>query len=217
VRSTTAIMMAGLAVLVVAGSVKAETITNETFTSNTDFDAAAPSDWFVETNATWTISPGVTVTVGTGDIRPRFFVDSNATPNGNGRWTITGGGTVSQDITGYAACRLGHSGGTHGTVIIEGGSTYRITNWGPFFASFAGSGALEINGVGSTFSAKGAYTPITETNGTFLAASNCVAGVNDVLVSFSGGSPLVTDLGGGFTQLSVPPPPPPAGTVISIR
>ncbi len=196
-KSRTAIMMAGLAVLVVTGSVNAELV-DTNFTVNTDIGTADQN--LSSGTATWTINPGVTVTAGAGGTRPLFIV---ANSGNTATFGITGGGTFSQNCTDtYAAMRLGHTGGSHGKLRIEGGSTYRSIGSGAVFASLAGSGSIELIGDGSTFSAKGVYTSSTSSNGVFLADGK-ISPDNDVLVSVSGGSLVATDLGDGFTQLSV--------------
>jgi len=169
-------------------------ITDTTYTVDTSIPLS--DDTLGTDNATWTISPGVTVTAGVGGNRPRFFIN-------DATFTITGGGTLIQNCNdGYAGVRLGFTGVTHGKFIIEGGSTYRSTNTSAFFESYDGSGSLELNGDGSTFSAKGVYTVSTPSTGLFLADGK-IAPANDVLVSVTNGTLVVTDLGGGFTQLSV--------------
>lgn len=196
-------VVAGM-VFALATAATAATIVDTTYSVDTNLPGVG--DFFLENaSATWTINPGVTVTAGNGSsTQGRFFVETDKGADGDSTFTVNGGGTLIQDATGEFAFRLGHlETAITGTLIIEGGSTFRSTAGGAFRVTRDGGGFLTLKGVGSTFSAKGSYDA---GGGLFLASG--LASPSDVPVSYSGGALAVTDLGGAFTQLSVSSAPP---------
>lgn len=163
------------------------------------------------TTATWSISPGVTVTGG------RFFIGSVATPNdATATFVVDGGGTLNIDRTGVFNLRLGQNNASEAGVLkISGGSTVKLTGTtAGCFQEKTGSSII-LDGVGSTFTSVGTWNATT---GLFSSQTTTTAGVLNsgaIPVTAVGGN-ISASVNGSFTTLTVlAAAPDPVLTIIS--
>ena len=169
------------------------------------------------TTATWTISPGVTVSGG------RFFIGSNAVPNdGLATFVVDGGGTLDITRTGIFNLRLGQGGidattslpnSEAGALIVRGGSTVRLsgTTAGTFQEQPGAS--ITLDGIGSTFASVGTWNATTGLFTSQTTATNGVQNSGAIPVSAVGGV-ISASISGAVTTLTVlAAPPDPVFTV----
>lgn len=168
-----------------------------------DTNVGSATQYFLEgavggTTATWTISPGVTVTGG------RFFIGSTATPNDStATFIVNGGGTLNIDRTGVFNLRLGQNNASEAGVLkISNGSTVKLTGTtAGCFQEKTGSSII-LDGVGSTFTSVGTWNATT---GLFSSQVTTTAGVLNsgaIPVTAIGGT-ISASVSGSSTTLTV--------------
>jgi hypothetical protein len=163
------------------------------------------------TTATWTISPGVTVSGG------RFFIGSIATPNdGLATFVVDGGGTLDITRTGVFNLRLGQNGtnattsvpnSEAGALIIRGGSTVRLSGTtASAFQEQSGS-SITLDGIGSTFASVGTWNATTGRFTSQTSTTNGVPNGGAIPVNVVGGV-ISASVSGAVTTLTVLAAPP---------
>ncbi|MFC4991429.1 PEP-CTERM sorting domain-containing protein [Rubritalea tangerina] len=173
----------------IASSAQAVTLVDATFTTDTNYPNSSAGQFFLdETDATWTINSGVTVTGG------RYFIGMNSgSSSAPANWTIDGGGTLVINRDGFLNLRLGNGSTSEiGTLTIKEGSSVLMTGATPSLSTSKSGSFVALEGVGSTL----------QWSGTWDAVNNRIISDGGTDLTFSGGT-LDISTNGGFTTATV--------------